>query len=214
MRSIRSIGCCQRRLKAEQVATTTAQFSRGADSCIHRRCTALAESGVLPPMQALWGRCRRSTVAARLVDPWNGGEAIGPPVFVERVVINQEAVRLVTKAGQRSCTDNPLLSLVLCGVGPEDLQVVTVLFVPFQRALFVAVASRSSVTKGGVPHVPQQVDVHALKVRGFIRRGAINRSKIGFALMPQVLRAVGSEVVTLRGVEPVRCPAASMPCAC
>jgi hypothetical protein len=117
-----------------------------------------------------------------LFDPRNGDEALGPPVLVEGVPVDHEAIRFITKPGQWSCVaDDAFLSLPLRGVGAEDLHVVTVLLVPLQGAVLTAMTSRSSVGKPGVPHMPKQVDIHPLTVRACSPRRAINGSKIGCA---------------------------------
>jgi len=88
-------------------------------------------------------------------------EALGPLVLVEGVAVDEEAIRLVTKAGQRSGADDAVLGLLLGGVDAENLQVIPVFLIPLQLAVLTAMASRSAVEEGRMPNVPEQEDVHA-----------------------------------------------------
>ena len=97
-----------------------------------------------------------SSLGPRLRD-----EALGPLVFVEGVAVDEEAIRLVTKAEQRSRADDAVLGLLLGGVDAKNLQVIPVFLIPLQLAFLTSMASRSAIGERRMPNVPEQEDVHS-----------------------------------------------------
>lgn len=94
--------------------------------------------------------------------PRHCNETFGPPVLIEGVEVDEEAVRLVTKPRQLPGTDDAVLSLLLSGEDAKNLQVVPFPLVPLQFAVLATMLSRPSVQKRRMPNVPEQKDVHGL----------------------------------------------------
>jgi len=90
-----------------------------------------------------------------------GDEATGPQVLVQRVLVHEEAVRLVAETRLTSGQLDAGCGTLLRGEDPEDLGVVAVFLVPRETSILVSVLGRRAIEVGSVMDVPDHEDDHA-----------------------------------------------------